>query len=148
MPGEMNNPPPATPLPKTISQNVYLCAAQFVFMAESWWQMSDVANTWSGHWTVDKSPSAGHQDTGLSVVETFANIPWAMRIENRKYLWPAQHITHLISILVFLGKCWAWIFIQLDWIFVTPSQGNPAHPSDWEFWHILMVPFLHLWSPH
>jgi len=122
-------------LPKTISVNVYLCAAQFVFMAESWWQMSDVANTWNGHWTARTPPWRSHplrsiKTLGSVLWKHFANIPSAMRIGNRKYLWPAQHITHLISILVFLvhsGKVLS-LNIYTAWLDFRHAFGQRSRP--------------------
>lgn len=95
--------------------------AQFVFMAESRWQMSDVANTWNGHHPVPYSVfpplrtySGPHRERdiratpcrGISLMclvrrKHFANI-LSSSGEIRNIYRLAQHITHLISILVLL----------------------------------------------
>lgn len=95
--------------------------AQFVFMAESRWQMSDVANTWNGHHPVPYSvlpptpyvlrPTQGKGQRatpcrGISLMSLvrrkhFANILSSSE-EIRNIYRLAQHITHLISILVLL----------------------------------------------
>lgn len=102
---------------------VYGCA-QFVFMAESRWQMSDVANTWNGHhpgiWGIpplltcpDSHTHGQFASNPISLMSPvrrkhFANILSSSGKIRNIYRF-AQHITHLISILVLslssLGQC-------------------------------------------
>lgn len=86
--------------PENQLQKMFIYGPRSLYL---WPNHDDKCQMWQ---TLEMDTGLSHPLSPLSfsVVETFCKYSLAMRIGNRKYLWLAQHITHLISILVF-GQC-------------------------------------------